>query len=219
MNVFNKDYILLSSDNQHNSNEYCRLYELKQNTPFVKNIYNTNKVKNFYLIPWLYKNKYYLIFYGDSEISINNMFEEETYANLRQKPEGKHYCGFLYQDNFLCVSDVLNNFIRIWDLVNKNVNKIIYFDGEIGYELVLWNDNFAIIGCDKHLVIVDLEKKKEYKTIEGHIYGVKKIKSEILGECLICSEKNNCINIYDLDEDPFADNDEDEEEIDVDERY
>ena len=196
--IFNKDYILLSSDNHHNSNEFCKLYEFKQKTPFIKNIYNTNKIKNFYLIPWLYKNKYYLISCSDSEISINNIFEEETYANLRQKPEGKHYCGFLYRENFLCVSDVNNDFIRIWDLVNKNIYKTININNEIGYELVLWNDSYVVIGCDKHLVVVDLEEENEDKILERNIYGVKKIKSEILGECLICSEKYNCINIYDL---------------------
>ena len=39
-NYNNKDYILLSSGN---TNEYSKLYEFKDKTPFVKNIYETNK--------------------------------------------------------------------------------------------------------------------------------------------------------------------------------
>ena len=57
-NYNNKDYILLSSSN---TNEYSKLYEFKDNTPFVKNIYETNKNNTAYMIPWLYNNKYYII--------------------------------------------------------------------------------------------------------------------------------------------------------------
>ena len=40
-NYNNKDYILLSSGDE---NEYSKLYEFKDNTPFVKNIYETKKI-------------------------------------------------------------------------------------------------------------------------------------------------------------------------------
>ena len=198
-NIFKKDYIISSSDNQHNYNEYTKLYEFKDNIPFIKNVYNTNKNKNAYLIPWLYKNKYYLISCCDYEISINNIFEDENYAVLIEKPEGGHYCGFLYNDFFLCVSDVNHNFIRIWDLINKAVYKTIHFDGKFGYEMVQWNDQYTIIGCNQCLTIIDLEEGEEVKQIRGKngtIFGLKKMKDKELGECLICSEDNNTINIY-----------------------
>ena len=203
-NLFNKDYILLSSSNKYNYDEYSKLYELKQNTSFVKNIYNTHKNKNAYLIPWLYKNKYYIIACCNNEISINNIFEDETYANLKEKPEGGHYCGFLYKDNFLCVSDKKNNFIRIWDLIKKSIYKIIHFNAKIGYEMVQWNDKYTIIGSDGFLIIIDIENGEEYSKIEGNngtIFGLKKIKTENLGICLICSEDNGKISIYKIEED------------------
>ena len=201
-NLFNKDYILLSSDNQNNLNEYCRLYELKENTPFVKNIYNTNKCKNAYLIPWLYKNKYYLISCCYDKISINNIFDDENYANLIEEPEGGHYCGFVYNDIYLCVSDINNDFIRIWDLVKKVVNKTIKFSGKFGYEMVQWNATYTIIGCFQCLIIINIEEGKEVGKIKryngtiGTIFGLKKIYDKDLGECLICSENNNIIKIY-----------------------
>ena len=209
-NMFNKNYVITSSDNYGNYNEYTKLYEIKKNISFIKNIFNTNKNRNTYLIPWLYKNKYYLIACCDSEISINNIFEEETYATLKEKPEGKHYCGFLYNDNYLCVSDINNNFIRIWDLVNKTIYKTINFEGNYGYEMVQWNDKYTIICCDKCLIIIDLENGKEYKKIKGKngkIFGLKKIKDEYLGECLICSQENNVVVVVvkkeeELDEEP-----------------
>ena len=57
-NYYNKDYILLSNGEL---NECSKLYGFKDNTPFIKNIYETNKNNTYYMIPWLYKNKYYII--------------------------------------------------------------------------------------------------------------------------------------------------------------
>ena len=197
-NLFNKNYILIASDNQHDYNEYTQLYELKNNTPFVKNVDNTNKNKNAYLIPWLYKNKYYIIACCDYEISINNIFENENYATLIAKPEGGHYCGFLYNENYLCVSDANNNFIRIWDLVQKSIYKIIEFDAQYGKEMIQWDDKYTIIGCNKCLIIINLKEGKAVNKIESNsnILGVKKIYDDELKECLICSEENNTIRIY-----------------------
>ena len=83
---------------------------------------------------------------------------------------------------------------------------------------------------------MDLENGKEYKKIkrDNAIYGLKKIKDENLGECLICSEENNIISIYNInnkeddiddDNDPFNINYDDEEEEkkndddDIEDRY
>ena len=124
----------------------------------------------------------------------------------------------MYNDNYLCVSDINNNFIRIWDLVNKTIYKTINFDANFGYEMVQWNDKYTIIGCDKCLIIIDLENGKEYKKIKGNngtIFGLKKIKDKYLGECLICSQENNVIDIYnkkDIEEEEM------EEEEDYDRR-
>ena len=65
------------------------------------------------MIPWLYNNKYYIIECCWNKISINNIFEDENYSNLSKQPEGLHYCGYIYNNNYLCVSDCDNNYIRI----------------------------------------------------------------------------------------------------------
>ena len=65
--------------------------------------------------------------------------------------------------------------------------------------MVQWNEKFTIIGSNKSLIIIDIEKGKEVKKIEGKngtIFGVKKIKDNDYGECLICSEDNNTISLY-----------------------
>ena len=201
-NVFNKDYILLSNSA---SNEYSKLYEFKENTPFVKNIHGTNDHSTYFMIPWFYNNKYYLIECSDNKIYINNIFEDENYANLSMDPEGSHYCGYLYNNNFLCVSDYSQKFIRIWDLAKKVIYKQINDGTSSGcsYEIIPWNVNYSIYGCDSYFVIININDGKMVKKIDnsnlGEIRGIKKIKMGQLGECLICSgSSGNSIQLYSL---------------------
>ena len=163
-NVFNKDYILLSNSA---SNEYSKLYEFKENTPFVKNIHGTNDHVTYFMIPWFYNNKYYLIECSDYKIYINNIFEDENYANLSMDPEGSHYCGYLYNNNFLCVSDYNQKFTRIWDLAKKVIYKQIN-DGTsstCSYEIIPWNVNYSIYGCDSYFVIININEGKMVKKL------------------------------------------------------
>ena len=202
-NVFNKDYILLSNSA---SNEYSKLYEFKKDTPFVRNILGTNDHPTYFMIPWFYQNKYYLIECSQYKIYINNMFEDENYANLSMDPEGSHYCGYLYNDYYLCVSDYNQKFIRIWDLVNKVIYKQINYDGTsntCSYEIIPWNRNYTIFGCDYSFVIININEGKMVKKIDiknsGDIRSVKKIKIGQYGECLICQDMaNNGIQLYSL---------------------
>ena len=198
-NYNNKDYILLSSGKE---NEYSKLYEFKDKTPFVKNIYETNKNETRYMIPWLYNNKYYIIECCWNKISINNIFEDENYSNLSKEPEGDHYCGYIYNNNYLCVSDGNNNYIRIWDLVNKSIYKQINYDASCGCEIIPWNNKYTIIGCDGCFVIIDIEEEKMIKKINSnkakYLCGLKKIKMNNLGECLIGSGDGNIIELFSI---------------------
>ena len=131
------------------------------------------------MIPWLYKNKYYIIECCNNKISINNMLEDECYANLKMNPEGYYCCGYIYNDNYLCVSEYNNNCIRIWDLVNKIINKEIKYDGRNGREIIPWNNKYAIVGCLGGFVIINIEEGKTVKQIKldnTNVCGVKKIK-------------------------------------------
>ena len=196
-NIFNNNYILLSNSGQ---NEYSKLYEFKENTQFVRNIYGTNDHTTYFMIPWLYQNKYYIIECSNSKISINNLLLDESYANLNLDPEGYHYCGYLYQDNYLCVCDYSNNSIRIWDLVKKVIYKQINYQSSCAYELIPWNNNFSIVGSDNCFVVINIEEGKMVKKVDlkGEIRGIKKIKLGQLGECLISSDSNYTIQLFSL---------------------
>ena len=197
-NINDKDYILLSSGR---IGEYSKLYEFKENTPYIKDIYNTNNNNTYLAIPWLYKGKYYIIELCDCEININNLFEEECYASLNVEPEGSHYSGYIYNDNYLCVSDYFNSSIRIWDLVNKIIYKEIKYTGSYGSDIIHWNNIYSIIACGGGFVVIDVLKEKMLKMIlldnKKHELGsLKKIKINGVGECLICSDRSNNIRLF-----------------------
>ena len=88
------------------------------------------------MIPWSYKNKHYFIDFCYGKLTINNIFENENYAILSSQPEDYHYCGYIYNKNYLCDSDYDNNFITIWDLKKKNVYKRIIYDAIHGSEII-----------------------------------------------------------------------------------
>ena len=195
-NIFNKNYILISS---YNKDEFTKLYEFKDNTPFIKNIYGTNENNTAFMIPWMYKRNYYIIECCYYKIAINNLLNDECYANLSMNPEGKHCCGYIYNDNYLCVSDLDNNYIRIWDLVNKEMYKQINYDGIRGREIIPWNNKYAILGCEGGFDIIDLEEGKLLKKIKldnTYVEGVKKIRGNKLGECIMISISDNLDNSY-----------------------
>ena len=197
-NIFGKNYIFLPSNGL---NEYTRIYEFQENASFIQNIYGTNENKTNYLIPWFYNRNYYLIECCSSKISINNIFKNEVYANLINEPEGLHCCGYLYKDNFLCVTDYNNSFVRIWDLIHKSVYKQINYDSSYGYGIIPWNDIYSIVSCSGCLVIIDIINGKMINKIilkksNASLCGIKKMKFTHFGECIICSDTNNSIRLF-----------------------
>ena len=194
LDLNNKDYILLSSGKKEES---IKLYELKDNNcHFIKNIFGTKENSTNYMIPWFYNFKYYVInFYND--ISIHNIFENECYAKLTVE-KSSYFCGFIYNKNYLCANDRTNNLLRIWDLINKNIVKEIKYDGELGREIIQWNNTYTIIACKYSVIIINLEKGEMISkiSIKRCIGGVKKIFLDRAGECLIVSDFNNTILLF-----------------------
>ena len=202
-NILHKDCLILSSGN---ANEYTKLYELDEEGKFkfIKNIFGTNKNNTNYLIPWEYNNKHYIIELCDKKITINNLLDDEIYANLHMDPEGYHFSGYLYNDNkYLCVGDGRNNFVRIWDLINKTIYKQINFDASNAYEIAKWKRNYVIVACKSCFVVVDIEEGKMTKKVmldntNHYLCGLKKIKMIQLGECLISSDDSNNIRLFSI---------------------
>lgn len=206
-NIYNEDYILLSTTNNNGFFAYyekIKLYKFEDNTPFVKDIYNTDNNYTNYMIPWFYNKKYYIIDLCNKKISINNLFENENYAELSKEPEGDHLSGYLYDENYLCVSDKTNSNIRIWDLVDKTIIKQINYDASYAYMTIPWNSKYTIVGGGGCFVIINIEENKVIKYLEvkqSQALGIKKIKINQYGECLVISssKKYNVIGGSHLD--------------------
>ena len=198
--VLDKNYLFIPS---YDSDEFTKVYEFKETSSFVKNINGTNENKTNFLIPWYHRNNYYLIECCSSKISINNILKDENYATLIKQPEGLHCCGYIYDKNYLCVTDYNHNFIRIWNLDNKTIYKTIEFEASLAYGIIHWNNIYSIVACSGCLAIIDIKQEKmvgkiTLKKNKANFCGIKKLQISKLGECLICSDNNNNIRIFNI---------------------
>ena len=84
----------------------------------------------------------------------------------------------------------------------KSIYKQINYDTSFGCEIIPWNNKYTIIGCYGCFVIIDIEKEKMIKKINSNkakgFYGLKKIKMNNLGECLIGSGDGNIIELFSI---------------------
>ena len=198
--------------NKYEKNEasYTKMYSLKDGK-FVKDIIDSNENNTYYLLIWYHEGHKinYLIECCEQKIIITDFVKNDLYANLM--PQGfkvlKYYSGFIYNyekksgRDFLCCS-TSNGCVAIWDLLNIN---LIYF-GKISkfelYNIIQWNENYAIIsgGKNKTIKIFDIRKFKEVKSIEtGHssnVNCIKKIVHPIYGESLLSSGNDHKINLW-----------------------
>jgi len=92
---------------------------------------------------------------------------------------------------------IVNHNIFIWDfksslLINKIVYKIIIEDPG----LLLWNENYLIVGTSRLLKILYISKNRFIKEIEtsNYFYNFKKILHPKYGECLILVNNSNFDN-------------------------
>ena len=193
-NIFNKNYIVISNIKR---DSFSSLYEVKDGkVELTRKIYGTQENMTRFMILWKYQNKFYLIeCCNNGKISINNLFEDETYINFETK-DGIYNYGYIYNQDYLCTSDLNHDYITIWDLKNKVISKKITHGQKHGGKMITWNNKYTIIGCSGCFVIIDIEEGKMKKIIELNenvtLKGVKKIKINQV-ECLVISDNNNIL--------------------------
>jgi WD40 repeat protein len=192
-NNINKNYIVISNIKK---DSFSSLYEVKDvKVELIRKIYGTQENMTRFMILWKYQNKYYLIeCCNNGKISINNLFEDETYINFETKDAIYDY-GYIYNQNYLCTSDLNHNYITIWDLKNKTISKQIELGNIYGGKMITWNNKYTIIGCSGCFAIIDIEEGKMEKIIKlnenvDFLKGVKKIKINQI-ESLVISDNNN----------------------------
>ena len=150
------------------------------------------------MIPWLFSRKQYIINLCENGISINNIFDDEIYANLTKENDGPHINGFLYKLKFLCVSTLNQGSITVWDLINKNVFQEIKFECKNCFEMIDWNNNYSIVGCGDYFCLINIEEGKIVKKLNfEHVscYNIKRIELNKTQRCLLTSG-DGFINLF-----------------------
>ena len=194
------DFIITSSDDENE--DFSKVYSFKDGS-FITNISNTNKNTSYYLLPWEFNDKYYIVELCLNKICINNLLSDENYAELVSNPESSHFGGFIYDEKFLCCSSE-NGQIRIWNLDKKCLIKKIEKIGSCYFEVIPWNEKFVISANYKNnsFDIFDIEKGELVKQVStSHNVGVRAVKKIFLpnyGECLITSGHDNIIKMWSI---------------------
>ena len=98
-NIFQKNYILIS----YYKDKFSKLYDYQKNNSFINNIHGTNKYETKLMIPWEYKNKWYIIDISYEKIYINNLLKDECYAKLKMRGVENYLNGFLYENKYLYI--------------------------------------------------------------------------------------------------------------------
>ena len=198
--IFKKNYILVS----YKKDKFSKLYDYQKNDSFIKNIHGTNNYETKVMIPWYYKDKFYIIDICSEKIIINNLLEDKSYAELKLRGIIDYQNGFLSEDKYLYAyyNDKYSDKIITWDLINKNMIKNI----EVIYRIrsmLLWDSNYAIIlvyDGDELLYSLDIKKQTierlyDYKNI-NNIDKIIKIKLNDLGREYLIFQIGNNLDLF-----------------------
>ena len=204
-------FIITSTFNKSGSDEYSATKIYLSNVvskPFryISETYNT---RIFYLLSWhnSRNNNDYIIQFASEKIMINNLLEEELYAEFTYQPESDHFSGFIYSKHnkdYLCSSSY-NGFINIWDLYDKVKFNVIDTKKCNLAHIIEWNQKYFIVADvqNKLIKIIDIEKNKIIFNIKsGHIKDltcIKKIIHPIYGESLFSAGQDNIIKLWTID--------------------
>jgi len=199
-----KDYFIIIPSTE--INEFTKIYDKKGK--FIKNVFNTDKNVTFHLDVWNYNNNHYLIEAAYKKITVNNLFKDELYHEFIDSQECYHFNGIIYKQNYYIINTNtgdLNSYIRIYDLINKNIYKSIEVKNYDIESIFLWNDKY-LLSCKNSLIhkniqIYDLETlKEEQRIIDGNIkiLEVKAIKINNIGESLVVCDNENSYKIYSI---------------------
>ena len=209
--VEDEDYgYIITSSNSTGDNTLesaTKIYSLNNGT-FIRYIHNSNLNVIWYLLSWRNKknNIYYIIELSARKIIINNLLEDNLYAELVHLPEHNHYSGFIYnegENDYLCVSSQ-NGFITIWNLYEKNyVRSINTYKCNL-LHIIQWNNKYVIVAdsWNKSFKIIDLTIYKVISEIKGqhtqNALSVKKIYNPTYGELLLSASSDKTIKLWGL---------------------
>ena len=208
-NSDSEGYIITSTYGVSDENEKSgtKIYSMENNGEFIGYINNTNNNSIYYLLSWLNRKnrKYYIIQFSHMKIFINNLIEDELYAELTQDQKLSHYSGFIYEpDESKCYlfSSSKNGYINIWNLYKKNLVHNINVNGSILCHIIQWDDKYAIVADynGKSFKIIDIQSYYVVKDISGghikEVKTIKKINHPLYGDSLLSAGNDHTIKLW-----------------------
>ena len=176
-----------------------------ENGEFFK--YINNKSSIYFLLSWYNKKneEYYIIQISYGRILINNLNNDDVYAELKQEPEDINYDGFIFNKNdidYLCCS-LNNGYIHIWNLYDKKIFKIIYINKSRFMGMVPWNEKYFCVSDleNKSLKVIDVKQNKvisNFKVNNNKVSTLKKCLHPIYGESLLILTKDGIIKLLNV---------------------
>ena len=200
-NIYNNDYIITSVSNKNN---YTKVYSLN-NGQFVKNIPHTINNSTYNIIFWFYNNNYYIIELCDTKIFIYNLITNEIYSEFITEEESYYMNGFIYNEKYL-FSSSLKGFVKIWDLINKNLYKNIEIECSKLSDIIQMDQKYIICAdtSGNFLIVIDLFDNRVVEKIdakhgkEGKIVKIKKFEFESDGDCLLTTGWDHTIKLWSI---------------------
>ena len=194
LNKNNNIYIITSNSNftQNRISEPIKVFNLNG-----KNIEINNSKENTLFIDSYYDtilSKYYII---TGNINFSQSYDLKQNDIYRRYNDHSKYNNFsIIVKNFegiiKLIQSCTDGFIRIFNFHSSLLLNKIKIGNQKLYGILLWNDNFLVVGCqDKSIKIVEMKNGVIVNDLMGHnneIITIKKIFLHELGECLISQD-------------------------------
>ena len=208
----NNDNIIITStvDSSQTDDSYSRVYSLNNNCNLIKNILGTNENISLYLLFWFNRknSQNYLIECCQGKICVYNLEKNDNFCKLKSDNDFESYCcGVIYkkdnEDYLITASD--GDYIRIWDLYNKNIFGVIKTEYcGISY-IIRWSANYYIIADQENysFKVIDIEQLKiitdnkvNTKNKKKGVICIKKIYHPNYGESIITCDGDKKIKLW-----------------------
>ena len=201
------DFIITSTSNENIYYEKyacTKIYSLNDGE-FIRNIKDSNKFPVYYLLSWYNKkkNKSYLIQFCADNVIINDLLNDEIYAEINVEDNEHRYGIILEKDNteYLIYSSNWGSFVK-YDLYKKSIVKVVNIKRQYTTNFIRWNNNFYIFSDSNDYAFFVFDSRtfkiiSEYKSdSETSPCCVNKVYHPKYGECLLVLRENGFLELW-----------------------
>ena len=175
--------------------EPLKIYDFEgNNISNINNFEDKSYIVESYFHPK--SKKYFLVVGNEHYIKSFNFHDTSLYKKYYDDSINLHmYFTFLYKDEKLLLLEAdMIGFVRVWNFDNAQLLKKILIKEKIKLRgICLWDENFLLVGAsDKCIKIIDLRNYKvENMKCTEIACTIKKISSNIFGNCLLTQGRTN----------------------------